>query len=82
MQVSSLEYDQDGHLWVGSDAGLFILDGENCIYQSAFKEMKDKTINCIFKDKSCGMWIGTEFEGGRHKERLDMVAEIENENMK
>lgn len=28
------------------------------------------------------MWIATEFEGGRHKERLDMVAEIENENMK
>lgn len=28
------------------------------------------------------MWIGTEFEGGRHQERLDMVAEIENENMK
>ena len=28
------------------------------------------------------MWIGTEFEGGRHKERLDMVEEIENENMK
>lgn len=28
------------------------------------------------------MWIGTEFEGGRHKERLDMVIEIENENMK
>ncbi len=28
------------------------------------------------------MWIATEFEGGRHKERLDLVAEIENENMK
>ena len=28
------------------------------------------------------MWIGTEFEGGRHQERLDLVAEIENENMK
>lgn len=28
------------------------------------------------------MWIGTEFEGGRHQDRLDMVAEIENENMK
>ena len=28
------------------------------------------------------MWIGTEVEGGKHKERLDMVAEIENENMK
>lgn len=66
MQVSSLEYDQDGHLWVGSDAGLFILDGERCIYQSEFKEMKDKTINCIFKDKSGGMWIGTEFAGVKY----------------
>lgn len=28
------------------------------------------------------MWIATEFEGGRHKERLDLVAEIEKENMK
>ncbi len=28
------------------------------------------------------MWIATEFEGGRHQERLDLVADIENENMK
>ena len=27
-------------------------------------------------------WIATEFEGGRHQERLDLVSEIENENMK
>lgn len=27
-------------------------------------------------------WIDTEFEGGRHQERLDLVAEIENENMR
>ena len=27
-------------------------------------------------------WLTTEFEGGRHQERLDLVAEIENENMK
>ena len=27
-------------------------------------------------------WIATEFEGGRHQERLNQVAEIENENMK
>ena len=27
-------------------------------------------------------WLNTEFEGGRHQERLDLVAEIENENMK
>lgn len=28
------------------------------------------------------MWIATEFEGGRHAERLALVSEIENENMK
>ena len=28
------------------------------------------------------MWLATEFEGGRHQERLDIVEEIENENMK
>ena len=28
------------------------------------------------------VWLETEFEGGRHQERLDLVTEIENENMK
>ena len=28
------------------------------------------------------MWLGTEFKGGRYQERLEMVKEIENENMK
>ena len=28
------------------------------------------------------MWLATEFEGGRHQERIQMIDEIENENMK
>lgn len=28
------------------------------------------------------MWLATEFEGGRHEERLKIIEEIENENMK
>ena len=28
------------------------------------------------------MWLATEFEGGRHSERLALIEEIENENMK
>ena len=27
-------------------------------------------------------WLSTEFEGGRHQDRLDLITEIENENMK
>ena len=32
---------------------------------------------CIFR-----VWLATEFEGGRHQERLKLIEEIENENMK
>ena len=28
------------------------------------------------------MWLATEFEGGRHEDRLKLIEEIENENMK
>ena len=28
------------------------------------------------------MWLATEFEGGRHQARIDMITEIENKNMK
>ena len=28
------------------------------------------------------MWLATEFEGGRHAERIDIINKIENENMK
>lgn len=40
----------------------------------------DVTVNeaiCIIR-----MWLATEFEGGRHEERLKIIEEIENENMK
>ncbi len=28
------------------------------------------------------MWIATQFEGGRHQERIELIEEIEKENMK
>ena len=40
----------------------------------------DVTVNeaiCILR-----MWLATEFEGGRHMERVKIIEEIENENMK
>lgn len=40
----------------------------------------DVTVNeaiCMIR-----MWLATEFEGGRHEERLKLIEEIENENMK
>ncbi len=40
----------------------------------------DVTVNeaiCMIR-----IWLATEFEGGRHEERLKIIEEIENENMK
>ena len=40
----------------------------------------DVTVNdaiCILR-----MWLATEFEGGRHKERINLINKIEDENMK
>ena len=40
----------------------------------------DVTLNeaiCILR-----MWLATEFEGGRHQERINIIERIENENMK
>ena len=40
----------------------------------------DVTINeaiCILR-----MWLATEYEGGRHDERLKLISQIEDENMK
>ena len=40
----------------------------------------DVTVNdaiCILR-----MWLATEFEGGRHEERINLINEIENKNMK
>ena len=32
--------------------------------------------------KMVELWTSTEFEGGRHQTRVDMISQIENENMK
>lgn len=40
----------------------------------------DVTVNdaiCILR-----MWLATEFEGGRHKERINLINQIEDKNMK
>lgn len=41
--------------------------------------------DCLETDEAIRIlrvWIATEFKGGRYKERLDMIEDIEKENMK
>ena len=53
------------------------------IVANKFKNVRCAKVNseeeakCIFR-----IWIATEFEGGRHQTRVDIINDIENENMK
>ncbi len=41
--------------------------------------------NCLATNEAIRImrtWIATEFKGGRYQERIDMITQIENENMK
>ena len=51
-----------------NNANILALSGEELTTNDAI---------CILR-----MWLATEFEGGRHQNRLNMIEEIEKENMK
>lgn len=51
-----------------NDANVLALSGQDLSVNDAI---------CILR-----MWLATEFEGGRHQNRIDMIEEIEKENMK
>ena len=36
---------------------------EKSIYKSKIEDLKDKNVNCIYRDNTGGMWVGTEFVG-------------------
>ena len=67
--VSSLQYDDRGRLWIGSDNKLLILDftsRSNIVLESVASDRKSlshQSIRSIFRDNSGGMWVGTEFGG-------------------
>lgn len=51
-----------------NDSNILALGADNTTVSDAI---------CILR-----MWLATEFEGGRHSERLQLIEEIEKENMK
>ena len=54
-----------------------ILHNDSNILAMGADDVSTSEAICILR-----MWLATEFEGGRHEERLRIIEEIENENMK
>lgn len=66
--ITAMEYDQVGNLWIGTTNNLSILAPDGSI--SVAKHSKDvpesisgSLINCLFRDSSGGMWVGTHYNG-------------------
>ena len=64
-----------------------ILNEEEAMYAKADDDINvitigGRTTNKEEAIKIVRMWLATEFKGGRYQERIEMIYEIENENMK
>jgi ligand-binding sensor domain-containing protein/DNA-binding response OmpR family regulator len=59
----------DDELWVGTEAGLFIINEKNSHITQLREDpmfsysLSDDVVECIYKDKENGVWIGTRFGG-------------------
>lgn len=68
----------NGKLWVGTQAGLFIVNEQNHevthIDESPMNPygLTDKAIYCIYKDRQEGLWLGTLFGGVNYSANRNM----------
>lgn len=62
----------DDELWVGTEAGLFIINEKNHHVTQLQEDpmipysLSDNVIECIYKDRENGIWIGTRFDGANY----------------
>lgn len=62
----------DDELWVGTDAGLFIINEKTNQVRQLLEDpmfsysLSDNVVECVYKDREDGMWIGTRFGGANY----------------
>ncbi|KGE13220.1 hybrid sensor histidine kinase/response regulator transcription factor [Sphingobacterium deserti] len=67
--IRRLQWDEDGHLWIGTLNGLSIYNPQHDQFTSYDAEphgrpqLSHNSIRCIFLDKQKGLWLGTYFGG-------------------
>lgn len=84
--VRSLQYDDNGNLWIGTFVGLSILNFKKQTFVNYYHEfgkphsLSQNSIRCIFKDKQRGMWLGTFFGGVNYYHPSDIKFRLLNQN--
>ncbi len=70
-RIRSLWLDEDGAVWVATDRGLSLLDGEGGFQRLGYdpddpNSLSDDSIRALYRDRSGVLWVGTE-NGGLNK---------------
>ena len=64
--ITALAEDDDGRLWVGTDAGLILWQNGQLLPLKASAAFKDQRITALFKDRQGQMWVGVKGAGTFH----------------
>jgi ligand-binding sensor domain-containing protein/signal transduction histidine kinase len=56
--VRVLHEDRNGKIWVGTDDGLFLLQGEHLVRMDNGRDIPLLAVHAIYEDKDGGLWVG------------------------
>lgn len=75
----ALYTSRDGSVWAGTDAGIYIIKGENVTTLTKKDGLSDGRIFCFLEDHKGRMWIGTQ-EGGINIYDQGKIKQVTAEN--
>ena len=56
--VRALHQDRQGKIWVGTDDGLFVLEGEHLARMDNRGEIPLLAVHALYEDRDGGLWVG------------------------
>ena len=61
--ITALGEDNEGRIWIGTEAGLVVWQGGQLVPLTNAEEIKHHSITTLFKDRQGNMWVGVKDAG-------------------
>ena len=71
--VRAIWEDQDGNIWVGTNAGLARFDGRRFVTAETAEERDADPVRCLFEDREGDMWVGSNSGLTRYRDTVFTV---------
>lgn len=62
-RITTLNQDEKGNLWLGTNHGAWLISKDKTIHFNAKNGFTDNVVNRIFRDKENNIWLGTDGSG-------------------